>query len=37
MIDLILRHPVQLHITNTGYRLVKIKEGQVNIKQQTDM
>lgn len=37
MIDLVLRWPVQLHITNTGYRLVKIKEGQVNINQQTDM
>lgn len=37
MVDLVLRHPVQLHITNTGYRLVKIKEGQVSIKQQTDM
>lgn len=37
MVDIVLRHPVQLHITNTGYRLVKIKEGQINIKQQTDM
>ena len=27
MIDLVLRRPVQLHITNTGYRLVKIKQG----------
>lgn len=37
MIDLTLRHPVKMHITNTGYRLIKIKEGQLDFKQMTDM
>ena len=37
MIDLTLRHPVNMHITNTGYRLIKVKEGQVDNKQMTDM
>ena len=32
MIDLTLRHPVKMHITNTGYRLIKIKEGQLDFK-----
>lgn len=32
MIDLTLRHPVDMYITNAGYRLIKIKEGQINFK-----
>ena len=37
MVDLTLRHPVQMHVTMAGYRLIKIKEGQVNFKQMTDL
>lgn len=37
MIDLTMRHPVKMHITTSGYKLIKIKKGQLDVKQMTDM
>ena len=37
MIELTLRHPVKLHVMNDAYSRIKIKDGQVDIKQMTDL